>query len=220
MRVVVIGGGPAGMMASISASQTSEKVILLEKNNSLGKKLLITGKGRCNITTSLDMSEVIENIPGNGRFLYSAFQNYTNQDIIDLLKRNGLEVKKERGNRIFPVTDKAQSVLDCFIKELKKSNVEVRTNCDVTEIVCKDNIVSGVKLKSGEVIEADKVILATGGKSYPLTGSNGSGYKLVQKLGHTITEIKPSIVPLTADIFLCQSMQGLSLRNVKIVLKD
>lgn len=220
MRVVVIGGGPAGMMASISASQTSEKVILLEKNNSLGKKLLITGKGRCNITTSLDMSEVIENIPGNGRFLYSAFQNYTNQDIIDLLKRNGLEVKKERGNRIFPVTDKAQSVLDCFIKELKKSNVEVRTNCDVTEIVCKDNIVSGVKLKSGEVIEADKVILATGGKSYPLTGSNGSGYKLVQKLGHTITEIKPSIVPLTADIFLCQSMQGLSLRNVKVVLKD
>ena len=220
MKVVVIGGGPAGMMAAISASQTAEKVILIEKNNSLGKKLLITGKGRCNITTSLDMSEVIENIPGNGRFLYSAFQNYTNQDIIDLLKRNGLEVKKERGNRIFPVTDKAQSVLDCFIKELKKSNVEIRTNSEVTEILCNDNIVSGVKLKSGEIIDADKVILATGGKSYPLTGSNGSGYKLAQKLGHTVTEIKPSIVPLTADTYLCQSMQGLSLRNVKVVLKD
>ena len=220
MKVVVIGGGPAGMMASISASATSEKVILLEKNNTLGKKLLITGKGRCNITTSLDMSEVIGNIPGNGRFLYSAFQNYNNQDIMDLLKRNGLEVKKERGNRIFPITDKAQSVLDCFIKELKKSNVEIRTNCEVTEILCKENIVSGVKLKSGDVIDADKVILATGGKSYPLTGSNGSGYKLVQKLGHTITEIKPSIVPLTADIYLCQSMQGLSLRNVKVTVKD
>ena len=220
MKVVVIGGGPSGMMASISASATSEKVILLEKNNTLGKKLLITGKGRCNITTSLDMSEVIGNIPGNGRFLYSAFQNYNNQDIMDLLKRNGLEVKKERGNRIFPITDKAQSVLDCFIKELKKSNVEIRTNCEVTEILCKENIVSGVKLKSGDVIDADKVILATGGKSYPLTGSNGSGYKLVQKLGHTITEIKPSIVPLTADIYLCQSMQGLSLRNVKVTVKD
>ena len=220
MKVVVIGGGPAGIMASISASQASEEVILLEKNNSLGKKLLITGKGRCNITTSLDMSEVIENIPGNGRFLYSVFQNYTNQDIIELLKRNGLEVKKERGNRIFPVTDKAQSVLDCFIKELKKACVEIKTNSEVVEILVRDNIVYGVKLKSGDIIEADKVILATGGKSYPLTGSNGSGYKLVRELGHTITEIKPSIVPLTADIFLCQSMQGLSLRNVKVTLKD
>ena len=220
MKVVVIGGGPAGMMASISASQTSEKVILLEKNSSLGRKLLITGKGRCNITTNLDMSEVIENIPGNGRFLYSAFQNYTNQDIIDMLRRNGLEVKKERGNRIFPVTDKAQSVLDCFINELKKSNIEIRTNSEVIEILQENNIVSGVKLKSGEVIHADKVILATGGKSYPLTGSNGSGYKIAQKLGHTITEIKPSIVPLTADTYLCQNMQGLSLRNVKVILKD
>ena len=220
MRVVVIGGGPAGMMAAISASQTAEKVILIEKNNSLGKKLLITGKGRCNITTSLDMSEVIENVPGNGRFLYSAFQNYTNQDIVDLLHRNGLEVKKERGNRIFPVTDKAQSVLDCFIKELKKANIEIKTNSEVVEIIVEDNMVSGVKLKSGEVIEADKVILATGGKSYPLTGSNGSGYKIAEKLGHTITEIKPSIVPLTADRYLCQSMQGLSLRNVKVTLKD
>ena len=190
MKVVVIGGGPAGIMASISASQTAEKVILLEKNNSLGKKLLITGKGRCNITTSLDMSEIIGNIPGNGRFLYSAFQNYTNQDIIDLLKKNGLEVKKERGNRIFPVTDKSQSVLDCFIKELKKMNVEVNTNCEVNEIICRENSIYGVKLKNGRIIEADKVILATGGKSYPLTGSNGSGYKLAQNLGHTITEIK------------------------------
>ena len=220
MKVVVIGGGPAGMMAAISASATSEKVILIEKNNSLGKKLLITGKGRCNITTSLDMSEVIENIPGNGRFLFSAFQNYTNQDIIDMLKRNGLEVKKERGNRIFPVTDKAQSVLDCFIKELRKANVEIKTNSEVVEIIAKDNIVSGVKLKTGEIIDADKVILATGGKSYPGTGSTGDGYKMAENLGHTVTKIQGSLVPLEADLNICSELQGLSLRNVKIVLKD
>ena len=134
MKTIVIGGGPAGMMAAISASQNGDKVILIEKNKTLGKKLLITGKGRCNITNAADMSEFIENTPGNGRFLYSAFENFTNKDIIEMLKKNGLEVKVERGNRVFPVTDRAQDVLDCFIKELKTQNVEIKLNTEVVEI--------------------------------------------------------------------------------------
>lgn len=141
MKVIVIGGGPSGMMAAISASHKGNKVILLEKENSLGKKLLITGKGRCNITSSLPMSDFINNVPGNGKFLFSCFEQFTNHDIIALLKKHGLEVKSERGNRIFPITDKAQSVLDCFIKELKEKNVIVKTNCEVVEI----------KVQNGEV---------------------------------------------------------------------
>ena len=152
-------------------------------------------------------------------FLFSSFQNYTNQDIIDLLKRNGLEVKNERGNRVFPVTDKAQDVLNCLIKELKKNNVNVKTNLEVTEIASKDKKITGVYLDNGEFLACSKVILATGGKSYQVTGSDGSGYKLAKKLGHTITEIRGSIIPLTAEK-LCQQMQGLSLKNVKIHIKD
>ncbi len=220
MKTIVIGGGPAGMMAAISASKKGDKVILIEKNNSLGKKLLITGKGRCNITNSADMSEFIENIPGNGKFLFSAFKNFTNLDIIKMLKDNGLEVKYERGKRVFPVTDKSQDVLDCFIKELKKRNVEIKLKSEVVEIETDSNEVNGVYLDSGELIKSSKVILATGGKSYPVTGSDGSGYKLAKKLGHTITQIKPSLVPLIADEELCQKMQGLSLKNVKIKVKD
>ena len=207
------------MIAAISSAEKGETVTLIEKNSSLGKKLLITGKGRCNITSSLDMSEFINNVPGNGRFLFSSFQNYTNQDIIDLLKRNGLEVKNERGNRVFPVTDKAQDVLNCLIKELKKNNVNVKTNLEVTEIASKDKKITGVYLDNGEFLACSKVILATGGKSYQVTGSDGSGYKLAKKLGHTITEIRGSIIPLTAEK-LCQQMQGLSLKNVKIHIKD
>lgn len=225
MKVIVIGGGPAGMMAAISAAKSRNDVILIEKNNSLGRKLLITGKGRCNITSSLEMSEFINNTPGNGRFLFSAFQQFTNQDIIQMLKSNGLEVKKERGNRIFPVTDKAQSVLDCFEIELRKNNVDVKTSCQVIKINTKldeneKKCVESVTLSTGEIIKADKIIVATGGKSYPKTGSTGDGYKFAKELGHTIIEPRASIVPLEADRDLCQSMQGLSLRNVKIQLKN
>lgn len=220
MKTIIIGGGPAGMISAITSAKQGNETILLEQNNSLGKKLLITGKGRCNITSSLDMDEFIQNIPGNGRFLYSAFQNFTNQDIIDLLKNNGLEVKIERGNRIFPVTDRAVDVLNCLIDELKKNNVKIKTNSKVSRILVEENKVNGVELENSEKISCDKVILATGGKSYPVTGSDGNGYNLAKKLGHTITEIKPSIVPLKADEYLCQSMQGLSLKNVKITIKD
>lgn len=221
MKIIIIGGGPAGMIAAISAAKCHNEVILFEKNNSLGKKLLITGKGRCNITSSIDIEDFIKNVPGNGRFLYSAFQNFTNKDIINLIESNGLKVKEERGNRIFPVTDSAEDVLKCFIREMKKyNNITIKTNSKVKKILVENNVVKGVELENGEKVEALKVILATGGKSYPGTGSTGDGYKMAESLGHTVENIKGSLVPLKADKFLCQSMQGLSLRNVKIELRD
>ena len=220
MKVIVIGGGPAGMMAAITASKSGNQVTLLEKNKSLGKKLLITGKGRCNITSSLPISDFISNTPGNGRFLYSAFQNYSNEDIITMMEENGLDVKEERGNRIFPITDKAEDVLKVFTKELKKANVNIIYEANVTKILIDNNAVIGVEINSKEKLYAEKIVLATGGKSYPLTGSNGTGYKLAQNVGHTIEKIQGSIVPLEADRKICQMMQGLSLRNVKIQIKD
>lgn len=232
MNVVVIGGGPAGIMAAIASAEQGNYVILIEKMSSLGRKLLITGKGRCNITSSLDMDEFIKNTPGNGRFLFSCYQEFTNQDIIDFFKKQGLDVKEERGNRIFPVTDKSLDVLKAFTKRLKELNISIKYNTSVEEILVEDNKVIGVKINDKElskdarnaenkIIKADKVVLATGGKSYPLTGSTGDGYELAKKLGHTITAIKPSLVPLeTHNKKVCQEMQGLSLRNVKIQLKD
>jgi len=199
------------------------KVIILEKMNSLGRKLLITGKGRCNITSSLPMEEFIKNTPGNGNFLYSAFKTFTNEDIISLLKQNGLDTKEERGNRVFPVTDKSLDVLNAILKELKNLNVEIRTNSKVEKILIEDNKVCGLLLSNNQKIQADKVILATGGKSYPSTGSTGDGYKMAEELGHTIAKIKPSLVPLQVkneDLKLCKEMQGLSLKNVKIKLID
>ena len=220
MKVVVIGGGPAGMVSAISAARNKNEVVLLEKNNSLGRKLLITGKGRCNITSSLDMNDFISNIPGNGRFLFSVFQSFTNNDIIDLLRKNGVEVKEERGNRIFPVSDKAEDVLNALIKEMKRNNVTIKTNSKVTKILVKESKVTGVELENGERLVADKVILATGGKSYPVTGSNGDGYILASALGHTIKPVRGSLVPLETERELVSKLQGLSLRNVKITIKD
>ena len=222
MKIIIIGGGPAGIMSAVSSAKNGKnEIILIEKNNILGKKLLITGKGRCNITSSLDINDFIKNVPGNGKFLYSAFQNFTNKDIINLIESNGLKVKEERGNRIFPVTDRAQDVLNCFIKELRKyKNIEIKLNEKVEKILVQDGTAKGVLLLSGEKLEADKIILATGGKSYPLTGSTGDGYKMAKSLGHTIESIKGSLVPLIADKYLCQSLQGLSLKNIKMVIKD
>ena len=167
--------------------------------NMLGKKLLITGKGRCNITSSLEMEDFIKNTPGNGMFLYSSYQQFTNKDILAFLKKQGLEVKEERGNRIFPITDKSMDVLECFKKRLKELNVKIYLNESAKQILIKktetEERVIGVKTDK-KIIDADKVILATGGKSYPLTGSTGDGYKMAKDLGHTVTEIKPSLVPL------------------------
>ena len=222
MNVIVIGGGPAGMMAAIASAENGNNVILLEKKERLGRKLLITGKGRCNITSSLPIEEFIQNIPGNGQFLYSAFKNYTNNDIINFLNEEGLEVKEERGNRIFPVTDKSLDVLKCFTKRLKELNVKIEYNMEVTEIIPKNEAGKlKVKTENNKIFEADKVILSTGGKSYPLTGSTGDGYELVEKLGHTVTKIRPSLVPLEAfEQNMCKELQGLSLRNVNIELKN
>ena len=222
MKVIVIGGGPAGMMAAISSAEAGNKVILLEKKERLGRKLLITGKGRCNITSSLPINDFIQNIPGNGQFLYSSFKNYNNEDIIQFLKTQGLEVKEERGNRIFPITDKSLDVLNCFKKVLKELYVEIIYNTKVIEIIQKkEQEKLQVKTENNKIYEAEKVILATGGKNYPLTGSTGDGYKIAEKLGHTVTKIRPSLVPLEShDKKLCKNLQGLSLRNVKIEIKN
>ena len=222
MEVIVIGGGPAGMMAAISSAEDGNKVILLEKKERLGRKLLITGKGRCNITSSLPINDFIQNIPGNGQFLYSSFKNYSNEDIIQFLKTQGLEVKEERGNRIFPTTNKSVDVLNCFKKALKELDVETIYNTKVVEIIQeKEQEKLKVRTENNKIYEAKKVVLATGGKSYPLTGSTGDGYKIAEKLGHTVTKIKPSLVPLESyDKKLCKNLQGLSLRNVKIELKN
>lgn len=225
MKTVIIGGGPAGMMSAISVAENrspKDEVIIVEKMNMLGKKLLITGKGRCNITSSLEMEDFIKNTPGNGMFLYSSFQQFTNKDIINFLKKQGLEVKEERGSRIFPITDKSTDVLNCFINRLKELKVKIYLNENVEQIITQkteeEQKVIGIKTNKRK-IEADKVILATGGKSYPLTGSTGEGYKMAKELGHTITEIKPSLVPLeTYEVE--KELQGLSLKNVKIQLKD
>lgn len=219
MNVVVIGGGPAGMLASISSAQEGNKVILLEKNNILGKKILITGKGRCNITSSLEISDFINNVPGNGRFLYSAFENFNNTDIIELLKKEGVNVKEERGNRIFPVSDRAEDVRFALEKATRNAGVQVKLNTKVTGIEVENGSVKKVNFQGGSVC-ADKVILATGGKSYPLTGSTGDGYKIAEKVGHTIKNVRGSLVPLIAEKSVCSKMQGLSLRNVGIVLYD
>ena len=271
MKVVVIGGGPAGMLAAISSAKNGNEVIILEKMDMLGKKLLITGKGRCNITSNIPIDEFIKNIPGNGMFMYSCFNNFNNIDIIQMLEKEGVKTKVERGNRVFPVSDSSKDVQQALIKMLKKLNVKVILNAKVEEILTREEIISefqdntnsnkskadiekidnktkeykekgyeketitkknskiayGVKVElNGKktTIIADKIILATGGKSYQGTGSTGDGYEIVKRLGHTITKIRPSLVPLTASksssLKICKDLQGLSLKNVSIVLKD
>ena len=239
LKVIVIGGGPAGIMSAISAKKCGNDVIILEKMESLGKKLLITGKGRCNITSGLDISEFINNIPGNGRFLYSSFQNFTNKDIINFLESHGVKVKEERGNRIFPVSDKSKDVLDAFYDELRALNIKIYTNSKVTNIFVENGVATKVEYEHNGnkyVLLADKIILATGGKSYPTTGSTGDGYRIAKNLGHTVTDIRPSLIPIVANDNddteklnlgnyknsrnLCKALQGLSLKNIKIEVID
>lgn len=187
---------------------------------------MITGKGRCNITSSFPMEDFISNVPGNGMFLHSSFSKFTNQDIIELLKQEGLAVKEERGHRIFPVTDQAKDVLEAFMQILKKQKVQIQTNRKVEEVLVENGKAIGVRCFFGgqeETYFADKVILATGGKSYPVTGSTGDGYEIAKKLGHTITKLQPSLIPLTVNkvsLILCKQLQGLSLRNIAIQIKD
>ena len=207
------------MMAAISAAKSGDNVNLIEKNSSCGKKLLITGKGRCNITNSSSLNGFIENTPTNPKFLYGALNNFSNQDIIELLEKQGVKTKVERGGRIFPQSDKSQDVLDALLNTLKGLKVKILTNEEVLGIVVENGKVLGVKTKNGKT-DGNKVILATGGKSYPVTGSTGDGYKMAKELGHTITNIKPSLIPLISNDETCKNLQGLSLKNVAIELKD
>ena len=213
---IIIGGGPAGMLASIVAAQRGDNVLLIERNDRLGKKLLITGKGRCNVTNACSAQEVLQNIPRNGRFLYSAMENYPPSSIMEFLEAHGCQLKVERGNRVFPVSDKSSSVLECLRNVMHRSGVQIK-NERVREIICDDNGVIGVKV-GNETIAAKWVILATGGVSYPATGSTGDGYEMARKLGHTIIEPEGSLVPLECADSDCQDMQGLSLRNVGVKL--
>ena len=223
MNVIVIGGGAAGLMAAISSAKQNNKVTLLEKMDSCGRKLLITGKGRCNITNGCDMNEFFENVPTNPKFLYSAFNNFTNKDIIQMLEKEGVNLKEERGKRIFPNSDKSQDVLNAILKIAKRLNVNIRCNSKVTKIEIKEDEngkkVTGVVV-NGKVLNADKVIIATGGKSYPVTGSTGDGYVFAKDVGHSITSLKPSLVPLTSNDYICKELQGLSLKNVEIKVKE
>ncbi|MBR4891148.1 MAG: NAD(P)/FAD-dependent oxidoreductase [Clostridia bacterium] len=218
MKVTVIGGGPAGLMAASSASLMGADVVLLEHQSYLLRKLGITGKGRCNITNATDMSEFIGNIPVNGKFMHSAFYAFTNEDMIELLEKYGVETKVERGGRVFPVSDKAKSVVDALKQYAKDSGIKVVYDGAVS--VSKTENGFNTKLKSGKVITSDKVIIATGGMSYPQTGSTGDGYRFAKDLGHNIVTPKPSLVPLTTKGNLPQKLMGLSLKNISIKITD
>ena len=213
---IVIGGGPAGMFAAITAARLGCRVLILERNDRLGKKLLITGKGRCNVTNNCDDQEILRNIPRNGRFLYSALDAMPPQTIMEFFEKNGCPLKTARGNRVFPVSDKAQSVLDCLRNELRSTGVTVRT-ARALGILTENGSVSGVRTDSG-AFEAKKVILATGGLSYPTTGSTGDGFAMAKALGHTVTPTEGSLVPLEVAGSDCPDMQGLSLRNCGVKL--
>lgn len=214
-KVIVVGGGAAGLLAGIAAAQNGASVTVLEKMRRAGKKMLITGKGRCNITNSYDLPELIKNMTGNGRFLNSAFRRFSNTDIIELLEMHGLETKVERGGRVFPVSDKAVDVVDTLVKILTDLGGKLITDVAVSEILKTDGKVDGVLTKDGQKYLADAVILATGGASYPGTGSDGYGCKMAAKIGHTIVPLKPSLVPLASDSEYISDLQGLSLRNVQ-----
>ena len=213
---IIVGGGPAGMLASIIAAQQGKRVLLFERNDRLGKKLLITGKGRCNVTNCCSAQEVLQNIPRNGRFLYSAMENYPPASIMEFLESHGCQLKVERGNRVFPVTDKSSSVLECLRNVMHRSGVQIR-NERVLEILSDANGVTAVRTAK-DLIPAKWIILATGGVSYPTTGSTGDGYEMARKLGHTIIEPEGSLVPLECAERDCLEMQGLSLRNVGVKL--
>lgn len=217
-KVVVIGGGPAGILAAGKAAELGNDVTLLEKNDRLGKKLLISGKGRCNITNSTDIEGLIENTPGNGNFLYSAFYTFSNTDLLDLLHKYGLETKVERGGRVFPVSDRAKDVVDTLMKYLKDNKVNIELNSHVTDIITDKGAVKGVILNNGRKIECSSVVLATGGASYPRTGSTGDGFKIAGKLGHEIVKLKPSLVPLLVSEKWIGELQGLSLKNVSATI--
>ncbi|SHO46098.1 BaiN/RdsA family NAD(P)/FAD-dependent oxidoreductase [Anaerocolumna xylanovorans] len=219
-RVIIVGAGAAGMMAAIYAARNSHEVLLLEKNDKVGKKLFITGKGRCNITNACDMEDLFKNVMSNPKFLYGAFYGYNNYDVIDFFEQLGLKTKIERGGRVFPESDKSSDVIGVLLKELKRLQVDIRYQCEVAEILTEGVAVKGVLIKkTGEKIAADKVIVATGGLSYPSTGSTGDGYRFAKAMGHSVTKLSPSLVPINIkEIEFVKELQGLSLKNIEITV--
>lgn len=218
-RTVVIGGGAAGMMASIHNARAGRPVILLEKNEKLGKKLFITGKGRCNLTNACDVSDLFSNIITNPKFLYSSFYGFSNQDTMAFFESIGLSLKVERGGRVFPQSDKSSDVIRCLERECRRLNVDIRLNTKVSGLIIQDGAVQGLTLQNGGKIGAGRVILATGGMAYPSTGSTGDGYKMAEKAGHTLTELRPSLTGIRTREDTPRQLQGLTLKNVEIKIR-
>lgn len=219
-KVIVIGAGPAGIMAAIHASK-KHNVILLDGNDRIGKKLFITGKGRCNVTNAKDISEFFDYIPGNPHFLYSALYSYTNEDTINFFENAGIKLKTERGGRIFPISDKSSDIIKGLSIGLKEANVQVKLNSKVTNIIYNNDKITGVEINNTTKLNGDHFILATGGASYPLTGSRGEGQKFAKSLGHTIIDLKPSLVPIELNEPWLKELMGLSLKNISLsILKN
>lgn len=218
-KVIVIGGGAAGMMAAIKAAEKGHNVTLIEKNEKLGKKVFITGKGRCNVTTNKDIEEIIKNIPGNGNFMYSSLYTFSNYDLMNMIEEKGVKLKVERGDRVFPESDKSSDIIRCFEKYLEENKVKIMFSTKVTDIIEDNHEIKGVEINYNETLSCDVMILATGGKSYSATGSTGDGYKFAEGLGHTIVEVKPSLVPLVAKEEWVKDLMGLSLKNIEIKVK-
>lgn len=218
-KVIVVGAGPAGMMAAIKAAEQNE-VILLDGNNKLGKKMFITGKGRCNVTNSKDISDFFDYIYGNAEFLYSSLYQYTNIDVIEFFKNNGVELKTERGGRMFPKSDKSSDVIAGMKRALKSANVKILLESKVIDAKSENNKITYLTLQDGRKIKGDYFIFCTGGVSYPLTGSDGVGHKIVGKLGHSITKLKPSLVPIELKEYFIEDLAGLNLKNIELTLKS
>ena len=219
-RCLIIGGGAAGMIAAIAAAEQGCHVTILEKNEKLGKKLFITGKGRCNVTNDCDAATFFDSMISNPKFLYSAYYQFDNRRMMQLLQNNGCNLKIERGNRVFPASDHSSDIIRTLQELLKKKKVEVKLNTTVSGLMTDHNKITGVILKNGQKIEGEAVILACGGASYPLTGSTGDGYEMAKKLGHKIETVRPALIPFTIEEEWCKSLQGLSLKNVSICVKD
>ena len=218
-KVIVIGAGPAGMMAAISAAENHE-VILLEGNERIGKKLFITGKGRCNVTNAKDISEFFDFIPGNPHFLYSALYTYTNIDVMNFFENAGVKLKVERGSRVFPNSDKSSDIISGLSRGLNEAGVDLRLHSKVKDVIFNNNKIEAVILENGSKVKGDYFIITTGGKSYPLTGSTGIGFDLAKKMGHSIVEPKPSLVPIEIEESWVRELQGLSLRNIELKIKN